>query len=164
MVLVNGRSHLKHTEGGDFRESTYRAIRQGLEKAQNVLLEPWYRFEITAPAEYLGRILSDVRKRFGEAEAPEQCGDSVVVYGEGPVASFMDYSVELASATRGSASVSMVSAGYRPCHNTDEVVERIGYDKGADTENPSSSVFCSHGAGFVVNWDEAEAYMHCLRG
>lgn len=164
VVLVNGRSHLKHTEGGDFRESTYRAIRQGLEKAQNVLLEPWYRFEITAPAEYLGRILSDVRKRFGEAEAPEQCGDSVVVYGEGPVASFMDYSVELASATRGSASVSMVSAGYRPCHNTDEVVERIGYDKGADTENPSSSVFCSHGAGFVVNWDEAEAYMHCLRG
>ena len=87
-----------------------------------------------------------------------------MVYGEGPVASFMDYSVELASATRGSASVSMVSAGYRPCHNTDEVVERIGYDKGADTENPSSSVFCSHGAGFVVNWDEAEAYMHCLRG
>lgn len=163
VVLVNGRSHLKHTEGGDFREATYRAIRQGLEKAQNVLLEPWYRFEITAPAEYLGRILSDVRRRFGEAESPEQCEDSVVVFGEGPVASFMDYSVELASATRGSASVSMVSAGYRPCHNTDEVIARIGYDKGADIENPSSSVFCSHGAGFVVNWDEAEEYMHCLR-
>lgn len=163
VVLVNGRSHLKHTEGGDFREAAYRAIRQGLEKAQNVLLEPWYRFEITAPAEYLGRILSDVRRRFGEAEPPEQCEDSVVVFGEGPVASFMDYSVELALATRGSASVSMVSAGYRPCHNTDEVIARIGYDKGADIENPSSSVFCSHGAGFVVNWDEAEEYMHCLR-
>lgn len=164
VVLTNGRSHLKHTEGGDFREATYRAIRQGLEKAENLLLEPWYRFEISAPAEYLGRILSDIRRRSGEAEPPEQCGDTVVVRGRGPVASFMDYSVELASATRGSASMSTVSEGYSPCHNPEEVIRRIGYDKGADTEHTSASVFCSHGAGFTVNWDEAELYMHCLKG
>ena len=164
VVLTNGRSHLKHTEGGDFREATYRAIRQGLEKAENLLLEPWYRFEISAPAEYLGRILSDIRKRFGEAQPPEQCGDVVIVRGRGPVASFMDYSVELASATRGSASISSVSAGYDICHNPDEVIRQTGYDKGADTEHTSASVFCSHGAGFTVNWDEAESYMHCLKG
>ena len=164
VVLTNGRSHLKHTEGGDFREATYRAIRQGLEKAENLLLEPWYRFEISAPAEYLGRILSDIRKRFGQAQPPEQCGDVVIVRGRGPVASFMDYRVELASATRGSASISAVSAGYDICHNPEEVIRQTGYDKGADTEHTSASVFCSHGAGFTVNWDEAESYMHCLKG
>ncbi len=164
VVLTNGRSHLKHTEGGDFREATYRAIRQGLEKAENLLLEPWYQFEICAPAEYLGRILSDIRKRCGESEPPRQLGDTAVVRGRGPVAAFMDYGVELASATRGSASMSAVSAGFYPCHNSEEVIRRIGYDKGADTEHTSSSVFCSHGAGFTVNWDEAESYMHCLKG
>lgn len=164
VVLTTGRSHLKHTEGGDFREATYRAIRQGLEKAENLLLEPWYQFEISAPAEYLGRILSDIRKRCGESEPPRQLGDTAVVRGRGPVAAFMDYGVELASATRGSASMSAVSAGFYPCHNSEEVIRRIGYDKGADTEHTSSSVFCSHGAGFTVNWDEAESYMHCLKG
>ncbi len=164
VVLTAGRSHLKHTEGGDFREATYRAIRQGLEKAQNVLLEPFYQFEITAPAEYTGRILADIQRLYGESEPPVQSGDWVVVQGSGPAATFMDYSRQLAAATRGSASISMVSGGCRPCHNQEEVIRETGYDKGGDTEQPSSSVFCSHGAGFTVNWDEAEAYMHCLKG
>lgn len=164
VVLTAGRSHLKHTEGGDFREATYRAIRQGLEKAENLLLEPFYQFEITAPAEYTGRILSDIQRLSGESGPPLLSGDWVVVQGSGPVSTFMDYSRELAAATRGSASISMVNGGYRPCHNQEEVVRETGYDKGGDTEQPSSSVFCAHGAGFTVNWDEAESYMHCLKG
>lgn len=164
VVLTGGRSHLKHTEGGDFREATYRAVRQGLEKAENLLLEPFYRFEITAPAEYTGRILSDIKRLSGESGPPLQSEGWVVVQGSGPVSSFMDYSRELAASTRGSASISMVNGGYRPCHNQEEVIREIGYDKGGDTEQPSSSVFCAHGAGFTVNWDEAEAYMHCLKG
>ena len=164
VVLTAGRAHLKHTEGGDFREATYRAIRQGLEKAENQLLEPFYQFEITAPAEYTGRILSDIQKLSGESGPPVRSGDWVEVQGSGPVASFMDYSRQLAAATRGSASISMVNGGYRECHNQEEVIRETGYDKGGDTEQPSSSVFCSHGAGYTVNWDEAEALMHCLKG
>lgn len=160
IILTAGRSHLKHTEGGDFREATYRAVRQGLEKAENILLEPWYRFEIAAPEEYAGKLMADIQKRSGVFETPEHGGGTVSISGSGPAAAFMDYGVELAAATRGSGSISMVWEGYRECHNTEEVLAECDYDKGADKENTSSSVFCSHGAGFVVNWNEVEQYIH----
>lgn len=163
ITLTDGRAHLKHTEGGDFREAVYRAIRQGLEKADNLLLEPWYRFEIMADQDYMGRILSDIQKRAGEFDPPEQSGKDVVIRGKGPVSTFMDYSAELASFTKGSATISLISAGYEECHNPEEVIAEKAYDKGSDKAHTSSSVFCSHGAGFVVNWDEAENYMHCLK-
>lgn len=162
ITLVAGRAHIKHTEGGDFRESVYRGIRQGLEKAENVLLEPWYRFEIIADGEYAGRIMSDIQKRSGTFEMPEHTSSSVRICGRGPVSEFMDYSAELASFTKGGGSVSFLSDGYDICHNPEEVIKEIGYEKGADKENTSCSVFCSHGAGFTVNWDEAEQYMHCI--
>ena len=160
MILTAGRSHLKHTEGGDFREATYRAIRQGLEKAESVLLEPWYQFEITAPEEYIGKIMADIQKRSGIFDPPRLNGAAMPVSGSGPAASFMDYGIELAAATRGTGSISMVWGGYRECHNTEAVIAECDYDKGADKENTSSSVFCSHGAGFVVNWNEVEQYIH----
>lgn len=165
VILLDGRAHLKHTEGGDFRQAVYRAIRHGLEKARDkcCLLEPWYEFEITAPAPNGGRILADIQKRGGRAEAPVRQGEQVIICGAAPAASFMDYAQELASLTRGMGSVSMVNGGFKPCHNQEQAVEDCGYDSGADTENPASSVFCSHGAGYTVNWQEAEGLMHCLK-
>ncbi len=160
MVLTSGKSHLKHTEGGDFREAVYRAIRQGLEKADNVLLEPWYQFEISAPGEYAGKIMADIQKRFGVFEPLTGAEGIVSISGRGPVSAFMDYGVDLAAKTQGKASISMVWGGYEECHNQEEVTAERGYDKGGDKENPSSSVFCSHGAGFVVNWNEVEHYIH----
>ena len=160
IVLTAGKAHLKHTEGGDFREAVYRAIRQGLEKAENVLLEPWYQFEISAPDEYAGKIMADVQKRSGEFDPPMLAENMVSISGRGPVASFMDYGVELAAQTQGRGSISMIWGGYRECHNPEEVIADCAYNKGADKENPSSSVFCSHGAGFVVNWNEVEQYIH----
>ena len=160
IVLTAGKAHLKHTEGGDFREAVYRAIRQGLEKAENVLLEPWYQFEINAPDEYAGKIMADIQKRSGEFDPPMLAENMVSVSGRGPVASFMDYGIELAAQTQGRGSISMIWGGYRECHNPEEVIADCAYNKGADKENPSSSVFCSHGAGFVVNWNEVEQYIH----
>lgn len=160
IVLTAGKAHLKHTEGGDFREAVYRAIRQGLEKAENVLLEPWYQFEISAPDEYAGKIMADVQKRSGEFDPPMLAENMVSISGRGPVASFMDYGIELAAQTQGRGSISMIWGGYRECHNPEEVIADCAYNKGADKENPSSSVFCSHGAGFVVNWNEVEQYIH----
>ena len=160
IVLTAGKAHLKHTEGGDFREAVYRAIRQGLEKAENVLLEPWYQFEISAPDEYAGKIMADVQKRSGEFDPPMLAENMVSISGRGPVASFMDYGIELADQTQGRGSISMIWGGYRECHNPEEVIADCAYNKGADKENPSSSVFCSHGAGFVVNWNEVEQYIH----
>ena len=160
IVLTAGKSHLKHTEGGDFREAVYRGIRQGLEKAENILLEPWYQFEISAPSQYAGKIMADIQKRFGQCSPPELEGDTVSISGRGPVASFMDYGIELAAQTKGCGSISMVWGGYEKCHNAEAVIAECNYDKGADKENPSSSVFCSHGAGFVVNWNEVENYIH----
>ena len=160
IVLTAGKAHLKHTEGGDFREAVYRAIRQGLEKAENILLEPWYQFEISAPSQYAGKIMADIQKRFGQCSPPELEGDTVSISGRGPVASFMDYGIELAAQTKGCGSISMVWGGYEKCHNAEAVIAECNYDKGADKENPSSSVFCSHGAGFVVNWNEVENYIH----
>lgn len=160
IVLTSGKSHLKHTEGGDFREAVYRAIRQGLEKADNVLLEPWYQFEISAPGEYAGKIMADIQKRFGVFEPLTAAEGMVSISGRGPVSAFMDYGMDLAAKTQGKASISMVWGGYQKCRNQDEVIAERRYDKGGDKENPSSSVFCSHGAGFVVNWNEVEDYIH----
>ena len=161
IVLVAGRAHDKHTEGGDFREATYRAIRQGLMKAKSVLLEPYYRFEILAPGEYSGRVLSDITSLSGEFEPPETLGADVRIRGRGPVATFADYSLALRAQTHGEGSAIFRLEGYDVCHDAEAVIARSGYDPGADTEQPAGSVFCSHGAGFTVPWNEAEGYMHC---
>lgn len=163
IVLQDGLAHEKHTSGGDFREATYRAIRQGLEKAESILLEPFYQFEICVESEYLGRVLADIQRLHGTFEPPRQNGSSACITGRGPAATFMDYSVALASFTKGTGSVAFLPDGYDLCHNPAEVVRRIGYDKLRDMENLSSSVFCSNGTSFVVPWDEAEKYMHTLK-
>lgn len=163
-TLIDGRAHLKHTEGGDFRQATYRAVRQGLEKAQNILLEPYYKFEITALKENLGKIMSDIQKKRGTFEPAEQNGDVITIKGRGPVDTFVDYSNEILAYTKGSGNISLIFDGYDRCEIYDTVIEKIGYDKGADTENTSASVFCKKGAGYTVNWDEAETLMHTLKG
>ena len=162
ITLIAGRAHIKHTEGGDFREATYRAIRQGLEKANNILLEPFYDFEINGPIDCLGKVLSDIPKMSGSFEPPEQQNDFFSLQGRGPVSTFMNYSTDLISYSKGLASISFVFSGYDKCHNPEEVIATIGYNKGEDKENTSCSVFCSKGTSFVVNWDEAEKYMHCI--
>lgn len=161
VVLVAGRAHLKHTEGGDFREATYRAIRQGLMNAKSVLLEPYYRFEILVPSECAGRVMSDIPALAGSFEEQEMLGGDVRIRGRGPVATFADYSLTLRAFTHGEGSAMLLMDGYDVCHNADEVIEQAGYDPGADTEQPASSVFCSHGAGINVPWNEAESWMHC---
>ncbi len=162
IVLVNGRAHLKHTEGGDFREATYRAIRQGLEKADKILLEPYYSFHIYAPIDYMGRILSDIQRLAGTFEIEDGSNEILHIQGRGPVSTFMEYSSELLAITKGRGSITLLFDGYDICHNREEVIEKIAYDKGADKENTSASVFCSKGAGFLVTWEEAEKYMHCI--
>ncbi len=162
IILVNGRSHIKHTEGGDFREATYRAIRQGLEKAESVLLEPFYSFEIYADENYLGRILSDIQKLRGTCEQPVLTCGNVFIKGRGPVESFMEYSLELVSFTKGTGSIGLMYEGYDLCENANEVIVRIGYDKVRDVENTSTSVFCAKGVSFTVLWNEAEKHMHTI--
>ncbi len=160
-TLLTGRAHLKHTSGGDFREAVYRAVRQGLFTAGTVLLEPMYDYEITVPAEDLGRVLSDVQKMSGSFDAPENDGSIAVITGKLPVAEAIAYGKSLLSFTKGKGRISTRPAGYAPCHNAQAVIERIGYDKNGDTENTPDSVFCAHGSGFLVKWDAAPAYMHC---
>ena len=160
IVLTAGRSHLKHTEGGDFREATYRAIRQGLEKAENILLEPYYSFTLRVPIDSFGRAISDIQRLCGEFEPTEMTETEAIIKGEGPVSEFMDYPEEVISYTSGKGVISMRENGYRPCHNAEEVIEKIGYDKERDLENPSSSVFCSHGAGFEVKWYDVDNMRH----
>ncbi len=161
VVLTAGRAHLKHTEGGDFREATYRAIRQGLMQAQNVLLEPFYRFEIVVPSEFAGRVMADIPVLAGEFDAPEMLGGDARICGRGPVATFADYGIALRAFTHGEGSAVFRMDGYDVCHDAQEVIARTGYDPDGDLEQPASSVFCSHGAGFTVPWSEAEGYMHC---
>ncbi len=163
ITLINGRAHLKHTEGGDFRQATYRAVRQGLEKAENIILEPFYAFEIYADEEYAGRIMTDIQRLRGSFETPIQVGNIYKIKGRGPVETFMEYQEELLSFTKGTGSIVMTVDGYEKCEIADEVTEKINYNKGEDKENTSCSVFCSHGAGFTVNWNEAEHYMHTLK-
>lgn len=160
ITLTAGRSHLKHTEGGDFREATYRAIRQGLEKAENILLEPYYSFTLRVPIDSFGRAISDIQRLCGEFEPPEMTENEAIIKGSGPVSEFMEYPEEVISYTSGKGVISMRENGYRPCHNAEEVIEKIGYDKERDLENPSSSVFCSHGAGFEVKWYDVDNMRH----
>ena len=160
ITLTAGRNHLKHTEGGDFRQATYRAIRQGLEKARSVLLEPWYAFRIQVPLELAGRVISDIQQRQGNFEPPLTEGESSCIEGEAPVSTMLEYPLELASFSKGKGSIQLRPAGYRPCHNEEEVIRQIAYDKDQDMENPSSSIFCSHGAGFEVKWQEVDQMRH----
>lgn len=163
-TIVTGRAHLKHTEGGDFRQATYRAIRQGLKSTENVLLEPYYAFSLEVPAEQVGRAMTDIRNRFGKHETPEYIsrddGDVAILTGTAPVATMQDYMTEVHSYTKGTGRLTLELKGYDVCHNSAEVVERIGYDSEEDTANPTGSVFCAHGAGFLVSWDEVPSYMH----
>ncbi|MBC5629414.1 TetM/TetW/TetO/TetS family tetracycline resistance ribosomal protection protein [Clostridium sp. NSJ-6] len=161
VTLLTGRAHNKHTEGGDFREATFRALRQGLEKADNVLLEPYYKFKIDVQLDYMGRVLSDIQKLSGTFNPPEINEDRVTVIGRGPVKTFMDYSSEVIAFSKGKGSINLIFDGYDECHNTEEVIEEIGYRRDADIEYSSSSIFCSKGQGYVVPWDKAEEEMHC---
>ena len=163
-TIVTGRAHLKHTEGGDFRQATYRAIRQGLKSTESVLLEPYYAFTLEVPVDAIGRAMTDIRNRFGKHEAPEyvsrEDGDVAVLTGTAPVATMQDYMTEVHSYTKGMGRLTLDLKGYDVCHNSAEVVERIGYDSEEDIANPTGSVFCAHGAGFVVPWNEVPDYMH----
>ncbi|NYB74904.1 TetM/TetW/TetO/TetS family tetracycline resistance ribosomal protection protein [Sedimentibacter hydroxybenzoicus DSM 7310] len=158
IILTNGRSHIKHTVGGDFREATYRAIRQALEKSETILLEPYYKFEIYAEELYIGRIMSDVQKLRGSCEPIVLDTGNACIKGRGPVESFMEYGVELLSFTKGTGSISLMYDGYDLCGNSDEVVEKIGYDKERDVENTSTSVFCAKGVSYTLPWFEAEKF------
>lgn len=162
ITLLTGRGHNEHTSGGDFREATFRALRQGLEKAENKLLEPVYRFKIKVEMELMGKILADLQQANGRFEPPEMTGGKAIVRGTVPVINFMDYPAEFASATRGKGSLSLVFGGYDFCHNEKEIIEKINYNKEADPEYTSTSIFCAKGQGYKVPWYEAEAAMHCL--
>ena len=164
ITLVAGRAHLKHTEGGDFRQATYRAVRQGLMEAESILLEPWYNFRLEVPGEQVGRALSDLQRMHGRVEPPETAGDMAVLTGSAPVEQLRDYGREVAAYTRGRGRLSCTSGGYAPCHNQDEVVAAMGYDPERDVENPPGSVFCAHGAGYNVKWDEVKAHAHVDSG
>ena len=160
ITLVKGRAHIKHTEGGDFRQATYRAVRQGLKKAESVLLEPVYAFRLEIPSESTGRALNDIQRMYGSFEPPEMEGDMTVITGTAPVVTMRDYQKEVTAYSRGRGRVFCTLKGYEPCHNAEEVIASIGYDSEADVENPTGSVFCAHGAGFVVPWNEVEDHMH----
>lgn len=160
ITLAAGRAHLKHTEGGDFRQATYRAVRQGLREAGTVLLEPYYEFRLEIPAQMVGRAMTDMEKMSGECLPPELSEDIAVLKGKVPVASARDYQKEVTAYTRGTGRLVCVPAGYGPCHNAQEVIEAAGYDPERDLENPTGSVFCSHGAGYPVSWDKVKEHMH----
>lgn len=160
VTLVSGRAHLKHTEGGDFRQATYRALRQGLKKAKSVLLEPVYEFRLELPADKVGRAMADIQKMYGEFQLSDSEGDYSVVTGFAPVSLMRDYQKEVMAYTSGHGRLFCTLKGYMPCHNADEVIEEINYDSESDLENPTGSVFCAHGAGFIVPWYEVEDYMH----
>jgi len=158
--ILTGRAHEKHTEGGDFRQATYRAVRHGLRKAQSVLLEPWYAFRLEVPMELIGRAITDIQNRCGSFDDPVTEGELSVLTGRAPVATLRQYGMEVIQYTRGRGRLSCLFDGYAPCHNTEEVLEKLAYDVDADTENTADSVFCSHGAGYHVPWQEADGKMH----
>lgn len=160
ITLVSGRAHAKHTEGGDFRQATYRAVRQGLRSANSVLLEPVYEFTLEVPTENIGRAMMDIQRMSGSFNPPETVGDSSVINGTAPVSTMYDYSRDVMQYTHGKGKLMCALKGYEPCHNTDEVIADIGYDCDADTDNPCDSVFCSHGAGYNVKWNEIKSHMH----
>ena len=160
ITLVSGKAHAKHTEGGDFRQATYRAVRQGLRCAESVLLEPVYDFTLEVPAENLGRAMNDIQRMYGSFAQPEQTADGCVLTGTAPVSEMRDYAAELLQYTHGKGRISLTLKGYEPCHNAEEVIAQIGYDPDADVLNPCDSVFCSHGAGHTVKWNEVKDHMH----
>lgn len=160
ITLVAGKAHLKHTEGGDFRQATYRAVRQGLRKARSVLLEPVYEYRLEVPSDMIGRAMTDIQKMYGTFQGPEIEGEMSVLTGIAPVVTMGGYQSEVTAYTRGRGRLSCTLKGYQPCHNAEEVIEAAGYEPDADMENPTGSVFCAHGAGFVVNWDEVDTYAH----
>ena len=164
ITLLVGKAHLKHTEGGDFRQATYRAVRQGLMQAKSVLLEPWYDFVLTMPTEQIGRAITDIRAMGGEFEAPESAGALSTLKGLVPAAEVKDYAETLAAYTQGRGRLQLTLHGYAPCHNQEEVVAALGYDPEADVENTPDSVFCAHGAGFNVKWHQVKDYMHLESG
>ena len=162
ITIVAGRAHLKHTEGGDFRQATYRAVRQGLKSAESVLLEPWYSFVLEVPSEQVGRAMSDIGQMNGSFEGPEAEDKQGMVRltGTAPASEMRDYQREVWAYTKGRGRITLTLKGYEPCHNAEEVIEEIGYDSERDVDNPTGSVFCVHGAGFLVKWDEVPEYMH----
>ncbi len=160
ITLVAGRAHEKHTEGGDFRQATYRAVRHGLMKAQSLLLEPWYALRLELPSVSLGRALTDLQRMGGENDPPEAVGDEVVLSARAPVKAFGDYALEVAAYTKGRGRVSCTLGGYRPCAEQEKIVAEMAYDPEADTDDPPGSVFCAHGAGYPVPWQEVEKHMH----
>ena len=165
-TLAAGRAHIKHTEGGDFRQATYRAVRQGLMQAESVLLEPWYSFVLEVPAEQIGRAISDVRAMNGEIDSPEDAGGMMRLEGAAPVAGMNEYMQELLAYTHGRGRLSLTPGGYRACRDQQKIVDAIGYEAERDTDNPADSVFCSHGAGVNIPWDQVKDYMHlesCLK-
>ena len=160
ITLAAGRAHLKHTEGGDFRQATYRAVRQGLMKAESILLEPYYAFRLTVPPEQIGRAISDIRAKSGSFDPPVETPGGTLLQGRAPVSEIRDYARDVAAYTRGRGRLSCEVAGYFPCHNTEAVVAALAYDPAADLENTPDSVFCSHGAGITIPWDQVEENMH----
>lgn len=162
ITIVAGRAHLKHTEGGDFRQATYRAVRQGLKSAESILLEPWYSFVLEVPSDQVGRAMSDVGQMNGSFEGPEAEDKQGMVRltGTVPASEMRDYQREVWAYTKGRGRITFTLKGYEPCHNAEEVIEQIGYDSERDIDNPTGSVFCAHGAGFLVKWDEVPEYMH----
>ncbi len=164
ITLLVGKAHLKHTEGGDFRQATYRAVRQGLMQAKSVLLEPWYDFVLTMPTEQIGRAITDIRAMGGEFDAPEAAGSNSTLRGTVPASEVRDYGETVAAYTQGRGRLQLSLRGYAPCHNQETVVAELGYDPEADLENTPDSVFCAHGAGFTVKWDQVKDYMHLESG
>ena len=164
ITLISGRAHQKHTEGGDFRQATYRAVRQGLRKAESILLEPYYEFRLELPSENIGRAMTDIQRMCGKFDPPDTDGEQAVLTGTAPVAAMRGYQTEFAGYTGGKGRLFCSLKGYDVCHNAEEVEAAAGYDPEADMENPSASVFCAHGAGFIVPWYQVEEYMHVESG
>lgn len=160
ITLLTGRAHIKHTEGGDFRQATYRAVRQGLRKAKSILLEPVYEYRLEVPADLVGRAMADIQRMNGKFSGPELEGETAVLTGTAPVSAMRGYPREVTAYSRGRGRISVALSGYEPCHNGEEIAALSGYDPDGDMENPTGSVFCAHGAGFVVDWDQVEDYMH----
>jgi ribosomal protection tetracycline resistance protein len=155
--------HNKHTSGGDFREATCRALRQGLEKTKNLLLEPYYRYKMEVDLECIGRILSDIQKLNGSFEPPQMTSNKATIIGRGPVSTFMNYGMDFIPITKGKGKINFIFDGYDICHNEEEIVTKMNYDKNADIEYTATSIFCSKGQAYLVDGDKAEEYMHCLK-
>ncbi|BDR52584.1 elongation factor G [Bombiscardovia nodaiensis] len=164
LTLIAGRAHEKHTEGGDFRQATYRAVRQGLMSAHSALLEPWYNFHLELPQEQLGHAMADLQRMSGSFDPPSTEGEFAILEGQAPVSQMRDYALEVKAYTHGQGTLTCTSAGYQPCHNAEEVIAAAHYDPESDLENTPDSVFCAHGAGYPVKWNRVPAFMHLPGG